>query len=309
MPRHRKGSRIPGTFADVVRAYMASDAFRRLGPGTSRNYVREIALIERPEILGAIPAADMRPALVQGFLDGLSHRPGKAAHALTALQAIERFAVPRDLLDRPICFGVRIVRGKGGYQPWRDDQVALAEAHASPLLARAVTLAANTGQRGSDLIRMGWGDLEDYKGITGINVRQVKTGRGLWIPVTPELAAAMVGWERRPGPFLVGTRGAFSRGSLTKRWERERDTVPELAPLRDVAPGATHPHLVLHGLRATCVVRLRRAGVSIPQICDIVGMSPAMVERYCRFADQRDNALAAVASVHRIGERAKRRVE
>jgi hypothetical protein len=32
----------------------------------------------------------------------------------------------------------------------------------------------------------------------------------------------------------------------------------------------------------------------VPQICDMVGMSPDMVKRYCRFSDQRENALAAV---------------
>ena len=51
---------------------------------------------------------------------------------------------------------------------------------------------------------------------------------------------------------------------------------------------------MLHGLRATAVVRLRRAGATIPQIADMVGMSAPMVARYCRFSVQRENALAAV---------------
>jgi predicted transcriptional regulator len=53
-------------------------------------------------------------------------------------------------------------------------------------------------------------------------------------------------------------------------------------------------HLHLHGLRGTAVVRLRRVGASIPEITSMVGMSQAMVERYCRFSVQRENALAAV---------------
>ena len=51
---------------------------------------------------------------------------------------------------------------------------------------------------------------------------------------------------------------------------------------------------MLHGLRATAVVRLRRAGATTGQIAGIVGMSEAMVNRYCRFSVQRDDALAAV---------------
>ena len=37
-----------------------------------------------------------------------------------------------------------------------------------------MTLAANTGQRGSDLVRMGPTDIETYQGIDGINVTQLK---------------------------------------------------------------------------------------------------------------------------------------
>ena len=52
--------------------------------------------------------------------------------------------------------------------------------------------------------------------------------------------------------------------------------------------------LVLHGLRAFAVVRLRRAGANTGQIADMVGMSEVMVKRYSRFSRQRENALAAV---------------
>jgi hypothetical protein len=61
----------------------------------------------------------------------------------------------------------------------------------------------------------------------------------------------------------------------------------------------------MHGLRATAVVRLRRAGVPVLLIGDMVGMSRQMVERYCRFSVQRENALAAVHYLDRTaGERA-----
>jgi len=171
--------------------------------------------------------------------------------------------------------------------------VALVEQHGRPFIARAVTLAANTGQRGSDLVRMGPTDLETYDGQPGINVTQKKTGLRIWIPLTPALRAAMETWERQPGPFLRGADGTpLSRHRLSMAWERERDVNPALRPCAG---------LVMHGLRATAVVRLRRAGAPATQIADMVGLSVAMVERYCRFADQRDNALAAVHYLGRTG--------
>ena len=59
--------------------------------------------------------------------------------------------------------------------------------------------------------------------------------------------------------------------------------------------------LVLHGLRATACVRLRRAGATPQQIGDMVGLSVQMAERYCRFADQKQSALAAVYHLDRTG--------
>jgi DNA-binding CsgD family transcriptional regulator len=45
------------------------------------------------------------------------------------------------------------------------------------------------------------------------------------------------------------------------------------------------------------VINLRRAGLSYAQIGDIVGMSPKMVEHYCRNADMRSNSRATLIIV------------
>src|SRR5262245_15892636 len=57
--------------------------------------------------------------------------------------------------------------------------------------------------------------------------------------------------------------------------------------------------LKLHGLRATAVINLRRAGLSYAQIGDIVGMSAKMVEHYCRNAGMRSNSRAALTHLER----------
>jgi len=161
-------------------------------------------------------------------------------------------------------------------------------------LARAITLAANTGQRGSDLIRMCPTDLEVYNGLDGINVTQRKTGVQVWVPITSPLATAMATWERRPGPYLTRSDGSAwpYRSALTHAWSYELETNLTLAPLRTRG-------LVLHGLRGTACVRLRRAGASTVQISDMVGMSEPMVARYCRFSLQKENASAAVYHLER----------
>ncbi len=282
-----------GVFAHVIRQYLASAKFDGLAPASREAYARYLRIAEHPDSLGSVPVEQMRPALVQAFLDGLADRPAVQAVARTAIKAVEKWAIVRDLLPGPITLGTEVIKRDGGHTPWTDEQVELAERGAAPHLARVVALAANTGQRGSDLVRMRWSDMEVVEGHPGINVIQQKTGLKLWLPFTAALQAEIAGWERRPGFILLKEDGhPFDRPQLSNQWLRERDTNAALTPLKEAG-------LVLHGLRGTAVVRLRRAGATVPQIGDMVGMSPPMVTRYCRYSVQRENALAAVYRLDR----------
>ena len=128
---------------------------------------------------------EIKPSLVQAFFDGIADKPGKQKVTLTALKQIEAWAIVRELLPRQITLGVRISKSTGGHIPWTEAQVAFAKANLRHDLARAVVLAAYTGQRRGDLVRMCPTDVEVYNGITGINVVQEKTNRALWVPILP----------------------------------------------------------------------------------------------------------------------------
>jgi integrase len=273
-------------FAALVRAFKGSPKFLSLRPASQALLGRELDFACRPTLLGAVLVDEIRPALVQQYLDGWNDKPGKQAAALAAFKMLEKWAVVRDLLPRSITLGVETGKPTGGHIPWTDEQVRIAEQHARPDLARVITLGANTGQRGSDLVRMGWGDIESFRGRDGINVKQVKTGREVWCPILEPLAKAMATWERRPGPFLLTPWGLpWERQQLTEAWNYERRHNPALSDLRK---------LVLHGLRGHACVRLYGAGCTTKQVADMVGMSEPMVARYTRLSVQKENALAVV---------------
>lgn len=279
---------IEDSFAALVRAYLASPQFAAHAPASRDVWGRYLRLAIEPERLGAVSLQSIRPALVQAYLDGMAGKPGKQAATLCAIKQVENWACVRDYLGRDITKGCKCEESDGGHIPWSDADVALAEKHARYDIARVVTLGANTGQRGSDLIRMGWSDIEVYKGVRGINVKQKKTDRELWIPITATLAASLDTWEKRPGPFLRKLDGhPWTREQLTAAWTRHRDQNRELEELKRAG-------LVLHGLRGHACVRLLRAGFNTRQISDWVGMSEPMVKNYTRFSDQKDNALAVV---------------
>jgi len=254
-------------------------------------------MAEHPETLGALSTLEVRPSLVQAFLDGLAATPGRQKNARTALKAVEKFALVRDLLPYPIMTGTETIKLDGGHEPWSDAMVRLAIDNARPDLARVVMLGVELGQRGSDIIKMRWSDIEDQvdpisgEQRPGIHVIQKKTGVRLWIPFTQTMIAAIEIWRptRRPPFFLVlradGT--PFDRSALSWAWNNERAQNKALAPLE--AAG-----LVIHGLRATAVVRARQRGATVLQISSMFGMSEPMVARYSRLADQREMAMAAV---------------
>jgi len=283
-------------FAVLVRAFKASPKFLSLRRASQALWGRELDFASRPNLLGAVSLDEIRPALIQQYLDGWNDKPGKQAAALAAFRALEKWAIVRDLIGRPITLGVETGKPTGGHSPWTEDQVRLAENHARPDIAKAVTLGAYTGQRGSDLVRMGPTDIETFHGREGINVKQVKTGREIWVPILEPLRLAMQTWERRPGPFLLTPWGEpWRRQQLTEAWNYERDRNPALRPLRDAG-------LVLHGLRGHACVRLYRAGCTTRQVADMVGMSEPMVARYTRLSVQKENAIAAVIQLEKVAK-------
>src|SRR6185437_2762893 len=146
--KQRIGSIVPGTFAAVIRQFMASPAFTGKALSTRRNWGKALKLAEEEGGLGGCSVQVIRPAIIQGFLDGLADYPGKQQVARTALKALEKYALPRDLVSMPFMTGTSVVGTDGRHEPWPDELVTLAETNARADLSRAVTLAVNTGQRG-----------------------------------------------------------------------------------------------------------------------------------------------------------------
>jgi integrase len=285
---------MSGTFAAVIRSFLNSPAFLSKAAATQNNWRKVLKLAEVEGGLGGCSVQVIRPAIIQGFLDGLADRTGVQSIARTALKAVEKHALVRDLVPYPFMIGTTVTGSDTGHEPWTFEQVEIAVKYARPFLVRAVQLALHTGQRGSDLVRMCPTDIEEkvdpITGVRrrGINVAQQKTDLKLWVPFFAEFEAILATWERTPGPFIRHENGKpMSRSKLSCAWNHERDTNPDLIELSKAG-------LVLHGLRATAVVWRRKKGLTSLQIASIIGMSEPMVSRYCRLADQGTMAMAAI---------------
>jgi integrase len=265
---------------------MHSPKFQSYAYNTQVLWGKELAFAERPDTLGALSVYEIRPALVQAFLDGLADRPGKQVAARAALRQLERWALVRDKLPHHITTGTEVTHSNGGHMPWTEGEVRHVELHGRRDIANAITLGVNTGQRCSDLVRMRREHLEYAEGRLGVNVTQRKTGKQLWVPATKQLGEWLT---TSSSDFLITSQGKPwpSAKALSQAWTYERNTNPALAAHKEAG-------LVMHGLRAAACVRLSRVGANTRQIAAMVGMSEDVVARYCRFSRQKDDALAAV---------------
>lgn len=293
----RQAQGIVGPVAtDTVNALV--DAFitawptlpKKLSEGTQRQYRRQLNLARK--VWGDLNVDGLRPVHVRAMMQKYANTPGKANNFLWCMSALSAWARVNDHISQSFIEGVKAFDlSDRGHKPWTPEQIAVIHALPDSMMRRGLFLYLYTGQRGSDVVRLGWTDIDEG----GFALAQQKTGREVWIPIVPELAAEMATWEKRPGPFLLLERGKpFSRTRFWRHFNELREQTPALAKV------------TLHGLRSTAVIMLRRTGLEILQISDIVGMSPQMIQRYCRFADKKASGKAALIS---LTEHKKKNIE
>ena len=261
---------------------VASDTIEKL---TLYHYRRSLDIAKRA--WADLPVEGIRPSHVKELMDGMAKTPAKANHFLSCMKSFSGWARVKDFTTQSMTEGVKAYKATGGHKPWTDAQIAAAQTKLSGTVRRGFMLYLYTGQRGQDVVRLGPTHVDDG----GFNLGQKKTGVDVWCPIVSELAAEMATWEKRPGPFLLQANGeTYDRKLFWKHFTEAIEAIPEL-------DGVT-----LHGLRCTAVIRLRRAGLSVGQIGDIVGMSLGTISRYCRFADRKSGGKAALIQIddHRI---------
>lgn len=252
---------------------------------TRRKYERQLDIARRG--IGHMRAEGVRPSDIRKLLDQFSDVPGTGNNILGALRALSSWGVERGHFQHSITESVKPYKSEGGHRPWTEAQCLAAENGLTGMIRRAYFFARYTGQRGSDVVRLHPGMIDDG----GFRIIQKKTGREVWCPIEDRLAAEMATWPKELGPYLKQHWGkVYGRKLLDKHFREARE---EIAALADAT---------FHGLRGTRVVELRQRGATTSQIEDQVGMSMAMIERYCRFADKKANGKASVIALGKRGQ-------
>ena len=162
-----------GSFYDLCQRFMESEKFKGFAEGTQALWRRELAFACSPNCLGHLSLVEIRPALVQGYLDGWSDKPGKQQNALRALQAVEKWALVRDLLPNPITRGVETGRPEGGHIPWTEAQIRHAERWARSDMSRVdYARESRPARELATLSECAGQTFESFRGQDGVNVTQ-----------------------------------------------------------------------------------------------------------------------------------------
>lgn len=265
------------TLYGLITRYLAAlEENQNLAPRTKadRRKHLDIARSELGEMeIRALESRKARPFLL-AWRDKRAATPKTADDLLGDLSSVLTWAKDRgEILQNPAAEFPRIYKVNRAEIIWEPRHLQLILAHADPEAAWAINLAAATGLRKGDLIKLPWTAVRE-KSI----VWQTGKSRGrktVVIPMTPQLTAALAAIPRRGITILTSSDGLpwKAPGSgLASAIRRARLAVIEHVQ-KVHGPDAPDPleGLRLHDLRGTAATFFLQAGIEETEVADLLG--------------------------------------
>jgi integrase len=272
----------PGTVASVVALFQQSSSFTSDSEGTQRR--RRSQLNGFREQHGDKPISGIHVQFFQRALADLGAHAGR--NWLKAMRPLMRFAVAQGFIESDPTDGIKIkVPKSDGFATWEEEHIAQYRAYwpIGSMERLAMELALNTGQRVSDLIRIG----RQHARNSVIKIKQQKTGTEIEIPILPELAAVLEASPAEHLTFLInGWNKPFTATGFSEWFGKAARTT-------SLPEGYT-----AHGLRKGCAKRLADQGCTVTEIAAITGHKTlAEIQRYTAAYDRRKAAKSAMAKL------------
>jgi integrase len=269
--------------------FMQSDACAHMAERTKadrRKHLDKVREAHGQLELRALESRRARKALLD-WRDSMAATPKTADDRLGALSVVLQWAVDRgDLAQNPIEEFPRIYQSNRAEVIWEPHHLETLLRHCASAEANAVRLAALTGLRMGDLIRLPWS-------AVGLNAIVWQTGksrgrRTIVVPVTIELRRLLdtipKGVAKKGAVSLTilnSSRGRpWTESGLNTAVQRAHQAAEELAVERhgpDAKSGIEH--LRFHDLRGTAATHFIRAGLTLEEVATIVGWTKDQVEQ------------------------------
>jgi integrase len=294
-----ENSRAPDSrrFRSLVVLYRASADYKKLADSTRENWSRwldriadyfselRIAQFDRPE--------KIRP-IIRRWRNQWANKPRTADYGMQVLSRLLSYAVdPLGKIAGNPCEGIKqLYSGDRSEIIWTDTDIDTLKKTCSREIAHAVELAAHTGLRLGDLLRLSWSHLGEDE-IT-LATGKSRGRREAIIPLYNELREMLARIPKHSTTILTNSRGrpwtADGFGSSFNKAKKDA--------------GIADRDLHFHDLRGTAATKFYIAGLSIRVIAEILAWSEDQVERIIRRYVGR--AAATKEAIRQLNEARKR---
>jgi len=266
-------------FGALIDHYRKSPRYKNLKPRTGLDYDKYLDFFR--EIMGDANPAKMQRKDVIRLRDANAEKAYFANYSLRVLRVLMEHCVDLGWRETNPARGVpEIKTAKTEREPWPRELLDVYRAHCA-LGTRerlVMELCVGTGQRIGDVLSMRWSNIENG----AVWVRQSKTSKELWVPILPELQAALDAASRHSVYILTNERG-------TNRWSY-RGASAAVRKVREQIGAVAYD---IHSWRYNAACELLEAGCRDDLIAAVTGQSPAMVQHYTKKVRQRIRAAEA----------------
>jgi integrase len=276
----------PGKFRALVTLYGASADYEKLAASTKTHWAPwldriaeyfgplSIAQFDRPE--------KIRP-IIRQWRNQYADRPRTADMGLQVLSRVLSYAVdPLSKIAGNPCEGIKaLYRADRSGIIWTESDIARIKKAATPEISNAIDLAATTGLRRGDLLRLCWSHVQEYEICipTSKSLRRIEAH----IPLYDALRELLTRIPKRSTTILTNSFGRPWSGAgfgnmITKA----------------KAKAGIGDELHFHDLRGTAATRFYVAGLDKRVIAEILGWTEGSVEAIIRKYVDRTAATKAV---------------
>jgi integrase len=281
-------------FRSLVVLYKASGDYKKLADSTKRNWSSWLDRIS--DHFGALRIAQfdrpdkIRP-IIRRWRNQWADKPRTADYGLQVLSRVLSFAVdPLGRIAGNPCEGIKqLYTANRSEIIWTGGDIAQLKKTCSADVGHAVDLAAHTGLRLGDLLRLSWSHVGE-DAIT-ISTGKSKHRRTAIIPLYDDLRGVLNGIPKRATTVLSNVRRRpWTANGFGTAFNRAK-----------IAAGMAERDLHFHDLRGTAVTKFYVAGVPERVIAEIMAWEEDHVAKIIR--RYVDRAAATKALIHQINRK------
>jgi integrase len=263
-----------GKFEALVNVYKASDAFKKLADSTRRQWAPWLDQIA--DHFGTLRIAQfnrvdkIKPAIKKWRSRWTDH-PRSADYGMQVLSRVLSYAVEEGRLTENACTGIAALYSTDRSEIiWTDADIKRLRKTCSPQIAQAVDLAAHTGLRFGDLIRLSWAHVHENR--IELSTGKSRHRREALIPMYTALQDILRRIPKRATTVLTNSRGRpWTGDGLGSSFNKAK-----------IKAGLDERKLHFHDLRGTAATKFYVAEIKVRAIAEILGWSEGQVERIIR---------------------------